>query len=194
MTVLPILSEGTVTLRQHREADVPRVVEACSDPETSYWLGTLPSPYTEDHARTFLESHADQVRAGDAAHWVVADAGTDLLIGSVSLMDLASGSGPEVGYWAHPDARGRGLLTQAVRLAVRQAFAPVAEGGLGFGKLRLESALGNTASRRVAEKTGFSEVGLQRAAIICRDGLHDAMRYVLLVSDIASEIEPVEIT
>ena len=184
MTTLPTLSEGNVTLRSHRDADVPRVVEACSDAETAYWLGTLPSPYTAEHARIFLEGHQDQLDAGDAVHWVVADPDTDLLVGSVSLMDLTSGSGPEVGYWAHPDARGRGVITEAVGLAVEHAFTRTARGGLGFGKLRLESALGNTASRRVAEKNGFREVGLARAAIICRDGMHDAMRYQLLVTDL----------
>lgn len=193
MTVLPILSDGTITLRIHRDSDVARVVQACSDPETSYWLGTLPHRYTEEHARMFLAAQAEQVASGDAAHWVVADASTDLLIGSVSLMDLKNGSGPEVGYWAHPAARGRGRMTGAVRLAVAQAFSPSSEGGLGFGKLRLESALDNTASRRVAEKNGFREVGIQRAAIICRDGMHDAMRYVLLVTDPRKRIEPVEI-
>lgn len=194
MTTMPILSNGTVTLRAHGAADVPRVVQACSDPVTSYWLGTLPAPYSEEHARTFVEAQSAQVAAGDAAHWVVADAATDLLIGSLSLMDLANGSGPEVGYWTHPDARGRGMTTQAVGLAVEHAFTPAADGGLGFGKLRLESALGNTASRRVAENNGFREAGLQRAAIVCRDGMHDAMRYVLLVTDVKTEIEPVEIT
>lgn len=183
MTAPPTLSDGAVTLRSHRDADVPRVVEACSDAETAYWLGTLPSPYTEEHARTFLDAHADQFEAGDAAHWVVADASTELLIGLVSLMDLTNGSGPEIGYWTHPDARGRGVITEAVRLVVGHAFTSTPKGGLGFGKLRLESALGNTASRRVAEKNGFREAGVQRAAIICRDGMHDAMRYVLLVTD-----------
>ena len=183
MTSVPTLPGTGVVLRAHRADDVRRIVEACSDAETSYWLGTLPVPYDEIDARTWLDLQADQVNLGDTAYWVIADPDTDLFVGSISLMDLFSGSGPEVGYLAHPDARGRGVMTEAVGLVVRHAFTPRAEGGLGFGKLRLESALGNTASRRVADKAGFREVGVLRSTIICRDGMHDAMRYVLLVTD-----------
>lgn len=184
MSTVPTLAAAAVRLRPHQETDVPRVVEACSDERTSYWLGTLPAPYGEEHARAYLEASAEQVAAGDAVHWAVADPASDLLVGSISLMDLTSGSGPEIGYWAHPAARGRGLTTAAVALVVQHAFTAPEQGGLGFGKLRLESALENTASRRVAESNGFREVGTARAAIICRDGMHDAMRYALLVTDL----------
>lgn len=184
MNSVPRLSGDGVVLRPHRADDVPRIVEACSDAETSYWLGTLPAPYDEIDARAWLDLQADQVAVGETAYWVIADPVTDQFVGSISLMDLFNGSGPEVGYLAHPEARGRGVMTAAVGLVVRHAFAARTEGGLGFGKLRLESALGNTASRRVAEKAGFREAGLARRTIICRDGMHDAMRYVLLVTDL----------
>lgn len=183
MSVVPTLTSGIVRLRPHRDDDVPRIVEACSDEVTSYWLGTVPVPYVAEDARMFLGTQTEQIAAGDTAYWVLADPGTDEFLGSISLMDLTSGSGPEVGYLTHPAARGRGVMTAAVGLVVRHAFSARADGGLGFGKLRLEAALGNTASRRVAERAGFREVGLSRDAIICRDGMHDAMRYVRLVTD-----------
>ncbi|MCX6397148.1 MAG: GNAT family N-acetyltransferase [Propionibacteriales bacterium] len=185
MTTPPTLTGERVVLRPHRPSDVPRIVAACSDEQTSYWLGMLPTPYDDEHARAYLESNAAQEAAGDAVHWAVADPGTDALLGSVSLMDLTSGSGPEVGYWAHPDARGHGTIADAVRRIVEHAFTPKADGGAGFGKLRLESAWDNAASRRVAERCGFREVGLERHAIICRDGLHDAVKYVRLVTDLS---------
>lgn len=182
MSSVPTLSGPDVLLRGHRISDAGRVVEACADERTSYWLGTLPTPYTEEDANTYLESTVEQVALGDALHWAVAEAGTDLLVGAISLLDLKSASGPEVGYWTHPQARGRGVMTQALSLVIKHAFAPTSETGLGLGKLRLESAVENSASRRVAEQCGFTEVNRVPAAITCRDGLHEGVRYELLIT------------
>lgn len=175
---------GAVRLRAHRDSDSVRVTEACSDQRAAYWLGTLPSPYTEEHARQFFDDRADQLARGAALGWVIADPDTDDLLGVVSLMDCAAPGGPEVGYWVHPDARGRGVGTEAVRLAVRHAFLDIADGGLGLSKLRLVSAVDNTASRRVAEANGFREIGVERAGTRCRDGSHDAMLYDLVPGDL----------
>ncbi len=83
---------------------------------------------------------------------------TDELAGLVSVMgparpDPTSG---EIGYWAHPDARGRGLVTEAVALAVRHAMHP---DGLDRRRLTLHAAAGNDASNAVALRTGFERVG-----------------------------------
>ena len=53
----PVLEGGGVRLRPFTERDLPRVVEACSDPVTQHWLGRMPSPYTDDDARAWLDSH-----------------------------------------------------------------------------------------------------------------------------------------
>ena len=86
----------------------------------------------------------------------------DRLLGDVAVFDLATPLNPtggEIGYCAHPDARGRDVLTEAVGLVVAPAFRPVAEGGLGRHRLQIDAAWGNTASRRVAERNGFALAG-----------------------------------
>ena len=40
-----------VRLRGHTDADLPRIVEACSDVRTRHWLVGVPAPYTPDDAR-----------------------------------------------------------------------------------------------------------------------------------------------
>jgi RimJ/RimL family protein N-acetyltransferase len=68
-------------------------------------------------------------------------------------------TGGEIGYWAHPDARGRGVVGEAVDLVVAHAFTPADEGGLGRNRLQIGSSRDNRASRRVAEQAGFALVG-----------------------------------
>lgn len=154
----PELVGERVRLRAHAEGDLPRIVEACTDARTRYWLTALPRPYTLDEARSYVRGARLAESLGQKVTWAVADRADDRLLGAVSAFDLASlrnPTGGEIGYWAHPDARGRGALSEAVDLVVAHAFRPVADGGLGRHRLQIGTAWGNTASRRVAERNGF---------------------------------------
>ena len=53
----PIEMHGTgVKLRAFRTSDVERIVEACSDPGTAYWLVSMPRPYERHNAFAYLDS------------------------------------------------------------------------------------------------------------------------------------------
>lgn len=89
-----------------------------------------------------------------------------------------------MGYWALPQARGRGAVTEGVRLAVRHAFLPSEEGGLGRHRTVLIAADGNAASQAVAERIGFSRNGIEHQAETLGDGSTvDLVRFELLESD-----------
>jgi RimJ/RimL family protein N-acetyltransferase len=182
----PVTLEGAgLRLRPWRPTDAERVAQACSDERTQRWLGrTLPSPYTLTHAHSYIAGSAVEGCGGTPVSWCVADAESDLCLGSVAVMDLAQaiGTGAEIGYWAHPDARGRGVMSEAVRLAVRHAFIPAQDGGLGRQRLQLIAADGNAASQHVARVNGFVEVGRDRRAGPLGDGTFaDLVRFDLLV-------------
>lgn len=177
------LHGARVLLRPHEAADVPRVHEACADPTTAHWLGTLPRPYRREDAQAYVEGRAEPRARGTGVDWAVADPDTGRLLGTVSLLDLAGGEA-ELGYWAHPEARGRGLTTEACRLAVRHAFVAEGDGGLGLRRLRARAAEGNAASRRVLEACGFTEVGRERARERLGDGSYaDTACYDLLLPE-----------
>ena len=200
MAVEPITLEGNpphaggasrVRLREWRHADADRVVQACSDERARYWLAGLPSPYTLEHAHSYIAASSAEASEGKALSWCVADADSDVCVGSVAVMDLLdSGTAGEIGYWAHPDARGRGVMSEAVRLAVRHAFIPREDGGLGRRRLRLSAADGNSASQHIARATGFVEVGRDRQAEPLGDGTFvDLVRFDLLVDELPVDSE-----
>jgi len=159
---VPVLDGRQVRLRPHRDDDVRRIAEACSDPRTRQWLPTLPDPYTVDDARSFVTRRRLEQALGKAVAWAVADRDDDRLLADVALFRLDDPMCPgsaEIGYWAHPDARGRGAMSEAVRLAVDHAFRTLSEGGLGRHRVQLGASWTNTASRHVAERAGFRQVG-----------------------------------
>jgi len=84
----------------------------------------------------------------------------------------------------HPEARGRKVMSTAVRLVIEHAFTPVADGGLGRRRLQLLAAEGHTASAHVAEVNGFTHVSTERAASPRRDGSYDnLLGFDLLATD-----------
>jgi RimJ/RimL family protein N-acetyltransferase len=181
---VPRITGRSVVLREHRDTDAPRMVEACSDERTAFWLPDLPSPYTLDDARTFMESRRELRATGRGVPWVVADPATDELLGNISVFDIDRHGDAEIGYWAHPDARGRGVMGEACGLVVRHAFVPEEDGGLGLRRLHVIASEGNTASRRVLESNGFVEVGRLRQENPHRDGsFSDTISYDLLASE-----------
>jgi RimJ/RimL family protein N-acetyltransferase len=181
---VPRITGRGVLLRDYLDADVPRIVEACSDERTTYWLARMPSPYTATHAHAYLENRREQRATAAGISWVVAAPEGGELLGNISLFDLEPEKGAEIGYWAHPAARGRGVMTEALGLVVRHAFVPVEDGGLGLRRLYVRAGEANTASRRVLEANGFVETGRLRQENPMRDGTwSDTVTYDLLATE-----------
>jgi RimJ/RimL family protein N-acetyltransferase len=154
--VPPTLTDGDVTLRALREADIPAIVAACRDPEIPRWT-RVPSPYTREDAERFLAIAAAEARAGEGVALAMADAG-DRLIGTVGLMELDGAGRGEIGYWTAPEARGRGLTTRAVVL-----LRDWAHEALGLTTIELLPHRDNRPSQVVAERAGFEDTGQLRS-------------------------------
>lgn len=174
-----------VALRPFRDEDVTRIVQACNDERTAYWLSRLPRPYTRADGEAYVADCHEKAAEGEAVRWAVADPGTDELLAAVSLFDVEAGHQAEVGFWTHPAARGRGVMSEACLLAVRHAFVPEEDGGLGLRRVYALVSEGNAASRRVVEANGFTTTGRERQASRRRDGsTEDFVLYDLLADEL----------
>lgn len=183
----PVIEMEALRLRPLRSGDDPRVVQACGDAVAQQWLAALPSPYQLSDARWWREDCQRRAALGETVTWAVADPADDRIIGAINLFGMAgSGSGPgrarqaEIGYWVHPEARGRGVATAATRAALRHAFVPEEDGGLGLTRVFALAAVDNAPSRTVLTGAGMSESGLDHAALILRTGPSDAVRYEIV--------------
>jgi len=159
----PVLEGAGLRLRPYRETDLGPLVAAI-DEETVRWLSHVPWPYTEEAGRGFLAFAAGSW-LGHQAHFAIADANGDALLGGLNVDIDVPHSVAEVGYRVNPDARGRGVATRAVGLAVEWAF-----GGLDLARLDLGADAGNLASLRVAAHAGFLREGTLHGLV--RRGAH----------------------
>lgn len=188
---VPRIAGDTVVLRAHEPKDAPRVQQACSDERTAYWLGQIPQPYTLEMARTYCENRKESLATGVGVHWAVVDPVTDDLLANISLFDIKAQRSAEIGYWTHPAARGRGVMSQACAMVIRHAFIPEADGGLGMQRLVSFAAEGNAASRRVLEGNGLVTTGRERCGTELRDGTRvDTIAYDLLEREYPCPVRP----
>jgi len=157
-----------LTLRPLTYDDVPRIVEAGSDPSTRHFLANLPSPYGTKEALSYIHDSWWKAAIGRDETWAVADE-HDRLVATIGVMGLDDPTGGlgEIGYWTHPDARGQGVMTEAARAVVAHALDPE---GLDRRRLSLVAAEGNTASLRIAERLGFTRYGTEHGTCRLADG------------------------
>jgi ribosomal-protein-serine acetyltransferase len=93
----------------------------------------------------------------------------------------------ETGYWVRKSAQGRGLATEAASALLRYAF-----GVLGMRRVGLTHSSGNEASRRIAEKLGFTLEGVQRGAALLPGGrIADRLLYARFDTN---GLPPLEVT
>ncbi|HEU4425853.1 MAG TPA: GNAT family N-acetyltransferase [Pilimelia sp.] len=164
-----LTASGPIHLRRPTAADIDSIVAACRDPDSVRWT-TVPDPYQRTDAEFFVGVHAPGRWArGDGATFTIAEA-DGRLAGTIEVrisgVDRLTG---DVGFLVAPWARGRGYAPAALRAIARWAIAT-----LGLTRLEWRAEVGNHASRRVAEKAGFTIEGTARSALTHRGRRRDA--------------------
>ena len=173
------ITAGAVHLRPWRDSDGDEIAAAITDPEILQWNWFAGEGDTEAIARSWLRSRADW-SDGKHASFATTDSTTGELLGGVSLhsLDLETRTG-EIGYWAAPAARGKGLTRTAVGAATRWGFAV-----LGLERLELWHALENEASCGVAVAAGYAHEATTRASYRYGDRVrHDEHLHGRLATD-----------
>ncbi|WP_246017209.1 GNAT family N-acetyltransferase [Micromonospora pisi] len=171
-------ADGEIRLRRPEERDLDAIVTACRDPETVRWT-TVPDPYQRSDAEFYAHEYATGRWArGQGAVFVIADP-DDNFAGTLELRLSAADPGvADVGYLVAPHARGRGYCSRGLAAVCAWAFP-----SLGLWRIEWRAHLGNDASRRAAEKAGFTMEGVARQGIPHRGARVDVWVGALLPSD-----------
>jgi RimJ/RimL family protein N-acetyltransferase len=177
LDVPELLGDG-FRLRAVRDSDAARIQEGSADPESQRWLGQLPAPYTLADARDYIAMRHELAAGGSGVTWAVADPVDDRLLGTVLWFGWTPGVACEIGYWTHPEARGRGLTTAVVQRVTGHVFET-----LPVLRVTARAAADNQASRRVLERAGFGLYGIERYGAWVRDARADLALYDVTASE-----------
>ncbi|MEV6525082.1 GNAT family protein [Longispora sp. NPDC051575] len=161
-------------------ADVPAVTAVFDDGQTRRWL-PFPDPFTEtDGHQWCTDLAADRRDSGDGDHYGVVRREDDKLVGCLwaKRTDWAAHV-TQVTYAMSSEVRGQGIACEALDAL---SVALVLEHG--FHRVELRIAPGNLASRRVAEKAGFTYEGLLRNAGYVHGGRVDLEVWSLVAADL----------
>mgnify|MGYP003851773773 FL=1 len=142
----------TVDLRPIEREDADFLRELSHHPRVRGYAGPDAPESGEAHESALL----DRIARDDAVELLVCDG--DEPVGDVSLAPIDDRRGwANLGYAVHPDHQGEGYATEAARLIVDHGFA-----ALGLHRVSATIHAGNEASKRVAEKLGFTHEGTKR--------------------------------
>jgi RimJ/RimL family protein N-acetyltransferase len=169
------ISDESIRLRLRADTDTPAVIEACQDPEVVRWT-RVPEDYDERAAEEWVAESNRQRDRGEGLHLVIADAATDRFLGSVGIHRINREEGRcDIGYFLAPWARGRGVMTEAVRLLSGWIFET-----LPVERIEITIEPHNGASRAVAERAGYELEGVLRSHTMIKGTRRDMAIYSLL--------------
>jgi len=142
---VPVLETERLRLRAHRAGDHPRVADYMADEGARFTGGEGDAV----DAWRRMSAQAGTWALLGFGMWAIADKASDLYLG------VAGGHRPvdwperEIGYWLHPDARGRGIAFEAVTAARDWLYA---HAGWTTAVSYIDPL--NQASRALAEQLG----------------------------------------
>lgn len=171
------LSDGVVVLRPPTVDDGDEVVAAiqASLPELSPWMPWATVDYD-------LAAHHEWVtgsrQRGDRPLLICEPGGAIVGATGINALDVLNRRA-NLGYWVRTASTGRGYATRSARLVARWAVVE-----LGFHRLDIVMAVGNHASRAVAERVGAHHEGVLRSALLLHGQHHDAHSYSLVAPEV----------
>lgn len=175
---LPTLTTERLTLSIPRPSDAARISDLAGDRAVALNTESIPHPYTEEEARTWIEAVREEISDGEAAVFAVRLRDEEELVGVVGLHPEPEHERAMLGYWVGRPYWHNGYATEAARETIRWGFE-----ALGIGRVYARCFGRNRASRRVLEKLGMRREGRLRRHFKKWDETVDVCVYGILRSE-----------
>lgn len=170
------LADDLVSLRPMLPSDAAAYAAAFrDDPDLGRLLGVDQDP-DEQTVRERVSRQAQRADEGKGVELAIADPANDAFWGSVILHTFDwQHRRCEVGFWVIPKARGQGVGSRAVALAVAWAL-----GGLDLLRVEMTTTPENPAVPALARRLGFKQEGVLRSRDIERGQRVDIIWFGIL--------------
>lgn len=160
-----LISDHEITLRpiRYRDRQVWGQVRRVNSEWLAPWEATRPDIESDGQLPTFFEMirhynrEARELRSISFAIWLN-EGGRESFIGQITLGGVVLGAyrGAHIGYWIDQRYANRGYTTRAVRALTNFAFTEIR-----LHRIEINLRPENVASRKVAEKSGYTLEGVR---------------------------------
>lgn len=177
--MLSISIDNETELRTYEEKDAKEVF-AMVDHNRAYlreWLPWVDGNTSVQDTREFIRDALTQLANNDgfqAGIWY-----RGMFVGGIGYHGLDRGNRKmEIGYWLDASSQGKGLMTRACKTLVTYAFSE-----FGLNRVEIRCATGNTRSRAIPERLGFTQEGILREVAWLYDHFVDLVVYGMLARE-----------
>jgi len=136
----------------------------------------FPYPYTYEDAKWFIEDCIKNEGKDNITRAIVYKCEAIGSIGVFKLCDVYKKSG-EIGYWLGEEYWNKGIMTEAVKRIVKEAFEK-----LDVVRIHAEIFSNNEGSKRVLGKAGFKFEGRKEKSIYKNWEIMDSLIYAVIKS------------
>jgi RimJ/RimL family protein N-acetyltransferase len=177
-TPQPILDTARLILRPFTLADAPDVQRYVSDRDVAAMTLSIPHPYPDGGAETWIGTHAAKYADGQRVSFAITERDTGTLVGAIGLHVKSAHGRAELGYWIGKPFWGRGYATEAGRAVIQFGFEV-----LGLNKIHAAVFTKNPASDRVIRKLGMKWEGRLREHDLKWGAYEDIDVYAVLAKE-----------
>jgi ribosomal-protein-serine acetyltransferase len=155
MFELPVDDEITLVLAEDRHARVMTDLIVRNQARLARWEPWAEHPATLEGTRAYIRAALDDFVRGRQISTIIALDGGRQFVGRCGMrINPQLGSG-DIGYWIDGEYEGRGITSRSAHALISSVFEE-----LGLSKVDLRTSIGNTRSRAVAERLGFTFEGV----------------------------------
>ncbi len=149
------------------------------------WLPWLDCTMTPEDTRRFLDLQVQRFARGESLHVTIFSDGSIAGVAGFNSFDRTNGIG-YIGYWLGEEFTGKGIMTTVVRdlIGVGRRF-------YSLQKVDIRCATGNSRSRAIPERLGFSHEGTLCRAERVYDQWFDHEVYALLIDKCEQDVTPI---
>lgn len=166
-------------LRRWEKTDGESTVAVANNPQIAANLrNAFPNPYTLEDANYYVESCMNNEGKKQITRAIVVD---EKAVGSIGIFvqeDVYEKSG-ELGYWLAEEYWGQGIMSSAVKMICKEAFAQ-----FDLERIFAEPFETNVGSRRVLEKSGFTYEGTMRNGVYKNGKIQSYCMYSILKKEV----------
>ena len=180
----PIAIGSRVTLRYPAESDRAEFValRQSSKAHLEPW-DPIPPSGIDLYSSEAFDRELELCNTDREQRWLIIEHQTNQIAGRIALGNIERGpfQNGRFGYWLGSAFEGKGLMHQALTLAITHAFKPLDQNGMGLHRVNANIMPSNIRSRSLLKRVGFVQEGYSKNYLQIQGQWEDHERWAMTI-------------